>query len=81
MNHGNLFGDKVYHVNIVVEFYTEDEIHLTKIRLILTKKGIKRIEIPEFNINIYKDDVNKKDKSWFSFNKEGLLKKINKFTT
>lgn len=41
---------KVYHVNIVIEFTSNDERSLYKIRLILTKDGIKRIEIPKHDI-------------------------------
>ncbi len=42
-------ASKVYHVNLVIEFISNDERHIYKIRLILTKDGIKRIEIPEHN--------------------------------
>ncbi len=50
------YGDKVYHINIIVEFMTEDERTLHKARLILCKKGIKRIELPEYNIKIFKEN-------------------------
>ncbi len=49
-----IIGEKVYHVNAVIEFKTEDERFLHKIRIILTKKGIKRIEVPEFDLVIKK---------------------------
>lgn len=50
------YGDKVYHVNIIVEFMSEDTRTLHKARLILCKKGIKRIELPEYNIKIFKEN-------------------------
>ena len=48
------YGDKVYHVNIIVEFMTENERTLHKARLVLCKKGIKRIELPEYDIKIFR---------------------------
>lgn len=41
---------KVYHVNLVAEFKSKEEYYVYKVRLILTKNGIERIEIPEYNI-------------------------------
>ncbi len=49
-----IFGEKVYHVNAVIEFKSEDRNILHKIRIILTKNGIKRIEVPEFDLIIKK---------------------------
>jgi uncharacterized protein YbcC (UPF0753/DUF2309 family) len=49
-----IFGEKVYHVNAVIEFISEDNNFLHKIRIILTKQGIKRIEVPEFDLIIKK---------------------------
>ncbi|TYB33429.1 MAG: hypothetical protein FXF49_06390, partial [Flexistipes sinusarabici] len=45
-----LTASKVYHVNLVIEFKSEEEYSSYKVRLILTKDGIKRIEIPEYDI-------------------------------
>jgi len=43
-------ASKVYHVNLVIEFKSEEEYSSYKVRLILTKDGIKRIEIPKYDI-------------------------------
>lgn len=43
-------ASKVYHVNLVAEFKSKEEYYVYKVRLILTKNGIERIEIPEYNI-------------------------------
>ncbi|TYB36971.1 MAG: hypothetical protein FXF49_00370 [Flexistipes sinusarabici] len=43
-------ASKVYHVNLVIEFKSEEEYYSYKVRLILTKDGIKRVEIPEYDI-------------------------------
>ena len=75
VNHNKLFGDKVYHVNIVIEFISKEEKKLHKARLILTKKGIKRIEIPELGIKIFRQNRFKEDKNWFEVKKSGLVKK------
>ncbi len=76
MNNNSLYGDKVYHVNIVVEFQSKDEKTLHRARLILTKKGIKRIELPEYDIKLFKQNRFKKEENWFSLKKSGLLKKL-----
>lgn len=49
-NFKKIKASKVYHVNLVIEFKSDNNRYLYKIRLILTKDGIKRIEIPEYNI-------------------------------
>jgi hypothetical protein len=71
-----IFGDKVYHVNLVVRLKTKYKDSLYKIRLVLTKKGIKRIELPDFDKILIRKNSWKKDNSWFSLKKSGLLKKI-----
>jgi len=76
INENRLYGDKVYHVNIVVEFKSEEETSYYKARLILTKKGIKRIEIPEYDIKLFRQNRFKKEENWFSFKKSGLLRKL-----
>ena len=76
MNNNKLFGEKVYHVNIVIEFISENEKKLHKARLILTKKGIKRIEIPEFDIKILRQNKLSDERIWFAVKKSGLVKKI-----
>jgi hypothetical protein len=43
---------KVYHVNVIIKFSSIDYCELNKVRLILTKKGIKRIELPEHDISL-----------------------------
>jgi hypothetical protein len=73
---GSLYGSKVYHVNIVVEFKAEEEISYHKARLILDKSGIKRIELPEFKIKLFTKSDERREKNWFSLKKSGLLKKI-----
>jgi len=49
---------KVYHINLVGEFKTFDRHFLFKVRIVMTKKGIKRIEIPisEDNVIVKKSD-------------------------
>ena len=76
INGNNLYGDKVYHINIVIEFKSEDETSYHKARLILNKNGIKRIELPEFGTKIFRQNGFEKEKNWFSVKKSGLLKKI-----
>ena len=73
---GSLYGSKVYHVNIVVEFKVEEKISYHKARLILDKSGIKRIELPEFGLKLFNKNDVRKEKNWFSLKKSGLLKKI-----
>lgn len=73
---GSLYGSKVYHVNIVVEFKVEEKTSYHKARLILDKSGIKRIELPEFGLKLFNKNDVKKEKNWFSLKKSGLLKKI-----
>ncbi|KAA0258371.1 hypothetical protein FHQ18_04210 [Deferribacter autotrophicus] len=50
-------ASKVYHINLVIEFQSEDKKHLYKVRLILTKEGIKRIEIPEYDLTIKNEHI------------------------
>ncbi len=73
----NLYGDKVYHLNIILEFKTKKSDISKKIRIVLTKKGIKRIEIPEDNMTIHKKTKVKDSKNWFLLKKSGLLKNKN----
>ena len=47
-----IYAEKVYHLNSVLEFKSKNKFFLHKIRVILTKKGIKRIEIPEYDLVI-----------------------------
>ncbi|UOD34777.1 hypothetical protein DSN97_00100 [Deferribacteraceae bacterium V6Fe1] len=51
-------ASKVYHINLVGEFKTFDRHFLFKVRIVMTKKGIKRIEIPlsEDNVIVKKSD-------------------------
>lgn len=76
MNDNNLYGSKVYHVNIIVEFKSSEETSYHKARLILDKNGIKRVELPEYDIKIFPQDNQKKDINWFTLKKSGLLRKI-----
>jgi hypothetical protein len=71
----NLYGDKVYHVNIVIEFNSKEENYIHKARLILTKKGIKRIEVPEYDKIYLAQNKSTNNKNWFSLKKSGLIKK------
>lgn len=48
----NIRATKTYHLNLVGEFKTPEKHFLFKVRLILTKKGIKRIEIPVDEKNV-----------------------------
>ncbi|NOX15036.1 MAG: hypothetical protein GXP61_03250 [Epsilonproteobacteria bacterium] len=79
VNHNNLYGERVYHVNMVFVFSSGKQDEIQKIRLVLTKEGIKRIEIPRYGIEIFPSIVNKRDKNWFYLQKDGLLKKIENF--
>jgi len=38
------FGNRVYHINIIQKFYSEDGIEFKRYRVILTRNGINRIE-------------------------------------
>jgi hypothetical protein len=75
-NGTSLYGSKVYHVNIIIEFKSDEEVSYHKARLILDKNGIKRVEIPEFDIKIFPQTSQKKEKNWFKLKKSGLLRKI-----
>ncbi|MCF6173238.1 MAG: hypothetical protein L3J44_05580, partial [Campylobacteraceae bacterium] len=79
VNHHNLYGQRVYHVNLVFVFSSGKQDEIQKIRLVLTKEGIKRIEIPKYDIELFPNIVNKRDKNWFYLRKDGLLKKIENF--
>lgn len=72
----NLYGSKVYHVNLVVEFKSEKDTSYHKARIILDKKGIKRIELPEYDIKLFLQSRLKREKNWFTLKKSGLLRKI-----
>ena len=37
-------GNKIYHINIIQKFYTENGIEFKRYRVIMNRKGIKRIE-------------------------------------
>jgi|LGOV01.1.fsa_nt_gb hypothetical protein len=76
INENSLYGSKVYHVNIVVEYKSQEETSYHKARLILDKKGIKRVELPEFNLKIFPQNSSKREKNWFTLKKSGLLRKI-----
>jgi len=75
-NGTSLYGSKVYHVNIVVEYKSEEKTSYHKARLILDKKGIKRVELPEFDIKLFPQSKLKREKNWFKLKKSGLLRKI-----
>ena len=70
-----LFGNKIYHINIVIENKTESGTNLYRARIIINKRGIKRIELPESGLIIFPEDNIMNKKNWFSFKKSGLLKK------
>ncbi len=76
LNHNNLYGDRVYHVNMVFVLTSEGREDIHKVRLVLTKEGIKRIEIPKYNIKLLPVNIKKRDKNWFSLRKDGSLKTI-----
>ncbi len=76
INNNSLYGNKVYHVNIVIEFKSEEEIQYHKARLILNKNGIQRIELPEYGKKIFGENRFRKEENWFSLKKSGLLKKL-----
>jgi hypothetical protein len=37
-------ADRVYHVNVVIKFTSDEEVRYERIRLVLTRQGLKRIE-------------------------------------
>jgi len=74
-NDDKLFGNKVYHVNIIIEHKTKNGTNLHRARIIMNKKGIKRIELPESGLKIFPKENLSNKKSWFSFKKSGLIKK------
>ena len=76
INKNSIYGSKVYHVNIVVEYKSEEETSYHKARLILDKNGIKRVELPEFDLKIFPQNSIKREKNWFTLKKSGLLRKI-----
>jgi len=75
VNAHRLFGNKIYHINIVIENRTENGTDLHRARIIINKRGIKRIVLPESGMIISPKDHITNQKSWFSFKKSGLLKK------
>ena len=75
VNDHKLFGNKIYHVNIVIENKTETGTALYRARIIINKRGIKRIELPASGLILFPKDNTTNKKSWFSFKKSGLLRK------
>ena len=45
----NRVGNKIYHINVIQKFYTEKGIEFKRYRVIMNRKGIKRIETIELN--------------------------------
>jgi len=76
INGNSLYGDKVYHVNLIIEFKSDKEKSFHRARLILTKEGIKRIELPEHDIEILRENKFQIEENWFSVKKSGLLRKL-----
>jgi hypothetical protein len=74
MNEHKLFGNKIYHINIVIENKTITGTDLYRARIIVNKRGIKRIELPQSDEIIFPKENHINKKSWFSFKKSGLLK-------
>jgi len=70
-----LFGSKIYHVNVIIEEKSKQGTQLHRARLILNKKGIRRIEIPGSDRKIFPEAYLSHDQSWFPFKKSGLIKK------
>jgi len=75
VNDDKLFGNKVYHVNIIMKHKSENGIDLYRARIIINKRGIKRIELPESGLRIFPKESLASKKNWFSFKKSGLIKK------
>jgi len=75
VRHTKLFGNKIYHINIIVENKTKQGVELHRARLIVDKSGIRRIELPESGEKIFPEDYLASKKSWSSFKKSGLIKK------
>ena len=42
-------GNKIYHINVIQKFYTEKGIEFKRYRVIINRKGIKRIETIELD--------------------------------
>jgi len=74
VNQNSIYGSKVYHVNIIIEYISNEETSYHKARLILDKNGIKRVELPEFNIKMFSKENSNRNKNWFLLKKSGLLK-------
>ncbi len=74
VNREKIFGDKVYHVNVVVAIVSEQETFYRKARIVLTRKGIKRIELPAENVTLYPEKFSADADQWFPVKKSGLLK-------
>ena len=70
-----LFGNKVYHINVIVENKTKQGTDLYRARLIVDKNGIKRVELPKSEEKIFPEDYLAKKRAWSSFKKSGLIKK------
>ncbi|SDW38931.1 hypothetical protein SAMN05444411_101623 [Lutibacter oricola] len=45
----NKVGNKIYHINVIQKFYTELGIEFKRYRVIMNRKGIKRIEPVELD--------------------------------
>ena len=73
--HNKLFGNKVYHINIIVENRTKYTTEIQRARLIVDKNGIKRVEIPKSEEKIFPEEYLAKKREWSSFKKSGLIKK------
>lgn len=73
--HNKLFGNKVYHINVIVENKTKHNTEIHRARLIVDKNGIKRVEIPKSEEKIFPEDYLAKKRAWSSFKKSGLIKK------
>ncbi len=74
INEGKLYGDKVYHLNLVVSFESRGRKVFHKARIILTKKGIKRIELPGLEMKILRRHTPQEEAGWFPVKKSGLIK-------
>ncbi len=79
VDHDNLYGERVYHVNMVFVLNQGKQDEIQKIRLVLTKEGIKRVEIPRYNIELFPSNTNNKNENWFYLQKDGLVKQVENF--
>jgi len=79
VGHNDLYGQRVYHINMVFVVSQGKQDEILKIRLVLTKEGIKRIEIPKHNIKLFPNSINARSENWFYMQKDGLVKQIENF--